>query len=100
MAFPFNAESRDTGNYYRFKVLGDRVWSLGNGYDEGRSSSFRVIGSKRLSQDDQRQTLSDHITYSRCIHDYDCCGCASTYALVRKVKPGIFAVQARTTYNY
>lgn len=98
--FHFHAESLETGNYYRFKALASRVFEPGNGYDEGMHSSFRVIGSKRLSQDDQRQTLSDHIAGSRCSHDYDCCGCASTYARVRKVKPGVFAVQARTTYNY
>ena len=98
--FHFHAESPETGNYYRFKALASRVLKPGNGYDEGRQESFRVIGSKRLSQADQRQTLSEHLNYSRCSHDYDCCGCASTYARVRKVKPGIFAVQARTTYNY
>ena len=94
------AESPATGDYYRFKVLAARVWSRGNGYDEGMHSSFRVIGSKRLSQDDQRQALIDHLNYSRCTHDYDCCGCAFTLALVRKVKRGIFAVEARTMYNY
>ena len=98
--FHFHAESPKTGDYYRFKALASRVFEPGNGYDEGQKASFRVIGSKRLSQDDQRQTLSEHLNYSRCSHDYDCCGCASTYARVRKVKPGIFAVQARTTYNY
>ena len=98
--FHFHAESPETGNYYRFKALASRVFEPGNGYDEGRQESFRVIGSKRLSQADQRQTLSEHLNYSRCSHDYDCCGCASTYARVSKVKPGIFAVQARTTYNY
>ena len=98
--FHFHAESPKTGDYYRFKALASRVFAPGNGYDEGRQESFRVIGSKRLSQADQRQTLSEHLNYSRCSHDYDCCGCASTYARVRKVKPGVFAVQARTTYNY
>ena len=98
--FHFHAESPETGNYYRFKALASRVFEPGNGYDEGRQERFRVIGSKRLSQADQRQTLSKHLNYSRCSHDYDCCGCASTYARVSKVKPGIFAVQARTTYNY
>lgn len=95
-----HAESPDTGEYYRFKVLASRVWSSGNGYDEGSHSSFRVIGSKRLSQSDQRLALSASINRSSCNHDYDCCGCASTYALVRKVKRGIFSVEAQTTYNY
>ena len=98
--FHFHAESPKTGDYYRFKALASRVFEPGNGYDEGRQESFRVIGSKRLSQADQQRALLNSIAGSRCSHDYDCCGCASTYARVRKVKPGIFAVQARTTYNY
>lgn len=100
MTFTQDAKSPDTGKYYRFKVLGARIWSQGNGYDEGQRVSFRVIGSKTLSQADQRLALSASINGGSCTHDYDCCGCASTYASVRKVKPGVFAVQARTSYNY
>lgn len=100
MPFTHSAESPYTGNYYRFKVLAGRVWSTGNGYDEGERVSFRVIGSKTLSQGDQRLTLLRSMNGSSCTHSYDCCGCASTYASVRKVKPGVFAVQARTSYNY
>ena len=100
MPFTHNAESPNTGNYYRFKVLGARVWSTGNGYDEGERASFRVIGSKKLDQEDQRAALRSSISGSSCTHSYDCCGCASTYASVRKVKPGVFAVKARTSYNY
>jgi len=98
--FIHHAESPETGNYYRFKALASRVWTQGNGYDEGQSASFRVIGSKRLSQADQRRALLASIAGSRCTHDYDCCGCASTYAAIRIVKRGIFAVQTRTSYNY
>jgi hypothetical protein len=100
MTFTQGAESPDTGNYYRFKVLAGRVWSTGNGYDEGERVSFRAIGSKTLSQADQRLALLRSMNGSNCTHDYDCCGCASTYASVRRVKPGVFAVQARTSYNY
>jgi len=98
--FIHHAESPETGNYYRFKALASRVWTQGNGYDEGQSASFRVIGSKRLSQADQRRALLASIAGSRCTHDYDCCGCASIYAAIRIVKRGIFAVQTRTSYNY
>ena len=100
MIYTTNAKSPYTGNYYRFKVLGARVWSTGNGYDEGERVSFRVLGSKKHDQADQRLALSASINGRSCTHDYDCCGCASTYASVRKVKPGVFAVQARTSYNY
>lgn len=98
--FIHHAESPETGRYYRFKALAGRVFETGNGYDEGQSASFRVIGSKRLSQADQRAALRSSIAGSRCTHDYDCCGCASTYAAIRIVKRGIFAVQTRTSYNY
>ena len=61
MTFTQDAESPNTGKYYRFKVLGARIWSQGNGYDEGQRVSFRVIGSKTLSQADQRLALSASI---------------------------------------
>ncbi len=98
--FIHHAESPETGNYYRFKALASRVWTQGNGFDEGQSASFRVIGSKKLSQADQRRALMASIAGSDCHHAYDCCGCPRTHAAIRIVKRGIFAVQTRTSYNY
>ena len=72
---------------------------FGRGLRHG-APSFRVLGSKKHDQADQRLALSASINGRSCTHGYDCCGCASTYASVRKVKPGVFAVQARTSYNY
>lgn len=100
MPFTHHAESPNTGNYYRFKVLGAKVLAVGNGYDEGAYVRFRVIGDKEQNQEDQRRALSRSMNSEGCHHEYDCCGCASTYASVHKVKPGIFSVKAHTSYNY
>ena len=100
MAFTFDAESPDTGEYFRFKVVPGKTLDLGNGYDDGMVSTMRVIGSKALSQRDQIRAIHAEMNGSSCTHSWDCCGCANTYSIIRPVKPGVFWVRSRTSYNY
>ena len=82
------------------KVLGGVTLKQGNGYDEGETMRVRVIGPKNVDQkrlaDAIRETLGSH----GCAHEYDCCGCLSTYAQVTKVKRGIFSVLLTESFNY
>lgn len=113
MAFKFTASVRLTHTYidqfdhldqwgedFDFKGLGARVLETGNGYDEGSTRRYRVIGSKTKSQDDQVSALSSFFGHSGCTHEYDCCGCESVHASVRKVRPGIFSVLTQSYFNY
>lgn len=88
------------GDAFTFKELRGRVTEAPLGYDDGGVYMMRVIGNKRGDQQEQRQALRDYYTREGCSHDYDCCGCASTHAQVRKTKAGIFSVRVRTSYNY
>lgn len=100
MAFLFDSQSPDTDIYYRFKSLRGTRWNCGNGYDDGPTDSWRVIGSKTLSQRDQLRALYASLAYDRCHHDYDCCGCPGSHVSIRKLKPGVFWVHCKTTFNY
>lgn len=88
------------GNPQRFKVLAPRVTRHAEEYDEVDTVLYRVIGDKRADQKLQAKALNDYFSGSSCRHEYDCCGCVSTYASVRRVKPGIFSVLVSGTRNY
>lgn len=81
------------GDPMRFKVLGGRVTRQAEQYDEVDTVVYRVIGTKRGNQAEQAQALRDTMGGSRCRHDYDCCGCITTHASVRRLRPGVFFVR-------
>ena len=57
---------------YQFTALGSELVSAG--YDDAGARRLTVIGSKHLPQQEQAAALRDYYSYSRCTHDYDCCG--------------------------
>jgi len=113
MAFTFTASVRLTSRYVgthlhldqwgppmRFKALEPKVVDAGNGYDEAETSLIRVIGDKKADQRLQAKALTHELTSHGCAHEYDCCGCISTSARVRRVRPGIFSVLLHSSRNY
>lgn len=113
MAQHFQAEVRKTRGYvdgyshldewgqsFGFKELGRTVLNTGDGYDDAGTCKFNVIGSKKADQNLQRDALAANYSYSGCTHTYDCCGCLSVSADVRKTKRGVFSVLLRASRNY
>jgi hypothetical protein len=47
-----------------------------------------------------REALRDHFTSEGCHHDYDCCGCRSTWAEVRRIAGRTFSVKLHVSRNY
>lgn len=71
----------------------------GNGYDEGATY---VRYARLPSGYDWRsvaKSVRDTMSHSGCRHDYDCCGCATTYARTEK-KGRQLKVTLRVSYNY
>ena len=82
------------------KMLGgERVVWPGNGYDDLGAVRYRVIGSKKLPQNVQAQSIVDTLGHRGCAHEYDCCGCLSTDVSARVVRPGVFSVLVRSGRN-
>ena len=89
------------GEELRFKLLGaGRVTRAPVGYDDGGTVLYHVVGSKRADSQTQIRALYSTFGGSQCRHEHDCCGCASISARVRQVRPGLFTVHCRTSYNY
>lgn len=82
------------------KVLGGRVLDTGNGYDVGPTTRFTVVAPKTADAAYVTKALRDTFSYQGCSHEYDCCGCGSSSAHIRKVKRGVFSVLLSTSRNY
>jgi len=83
------------------KVLGVTSATEGGDYDDGGTASFRVVAPSALRGADLSRAIADTLGGgSNCRHEHDCCGCASTYATVRRVSNREYAVRLRTSFNY
>ena len=69
-----------------------------NGID-GRTMITRVIAPSALRSIDLSGAIEDTMTTSRCRHEHDCCGCATTRAYARKISPREYSVYLSTYYN-
>jgi len=87
-------ESEYTGTV---KVLAPRKLS-DDGID-GHTSITRVIAPSALRSIDLSGAIEDTMTTSRCRHEHDCCGCATTNAYARKISPREYTVYLSTYYN-
>lgn len=90
-------EWQDVG---RAKILAPRVVDEGNGLDD--AGTYLLYARIPAGQDSEqsRQALADHFTRWGCSHEYDCCGCLSTWATVKQITPRTFSVRVRQTRNY
>ena len=72
----------------------------GNGYDEGGRYVQYLRVPRGVDSSSLRQALRDTMGYSGCTHEYDCCGCASTYVSTAMVAPRKIRVTTRVSFNY
>lgn len=73
--------------------------SAGNGYDEGPTYTQHVRLPRGMNSDLAVRGLVDTISGSRCRHEHDCCGCASTSVSVRSLSKRDLLVRSRISYN-
>ena len=70
--------------------------------DEGQSARYiqRLIAPSDQRKADLSRAIADTMTSSRCRHEYDCCGCPSYYASVRRVSSREYVARISVSYNY
>ena len=82
------------------KQLGVTRHIPSTGYDDGGEYHFRVIAPSALKGRDLSRPISQTMTGSSCAHEYDCCGCASTRASVRRIDRRTYSVKVSVSFNY
>ncbi len=82
------------------KLLAPRRVEEGNGMDFTGVWASRVVAPVSLKHHDLRRAINDVLSYSGCSHDYDCCGCASASATVKRVSKREYTVSVSTYRNY
>lgn len=85
---------------FTFKMLKGKKTRNGIGHEDGGTWRYRFIGSKKLNQKEQAQSIIDTMSGSPCTHAHDCCGCATRHVRVKNIKKGIFSVSITVSYNY
>ena len=73
------------------------------GYDDGGTAITFVTVPSGAGRRDSRVTtaaLYHFFSGSNCRHEYDCCGCASRRADVRRHGRNTYRVAVTTSYNY
>lgn len=113
MATIINLEVRKTRRYVdtcshlddwepvgRAKVMPQRLVREGNGLDD--QGTYLLHAWIPAGQDPElsRRALADHFTSEGCTHEYDCCGCWSMSASVKRVTRRAFAVRIEYRRNY
>ena len=70
-------------------------------YDDGGvyTSTATVRTQDRRAARAIERALADTLGGSRCRHEHDCCGCATTRAYARKISPREYSVYLSTYYN-
>jgi hypothetical protein len=82
------------------KVLAPTRQTEPESYDEGGETRFRIVAPPALKGQDLSLAIRQTLSGSGCRHEYDCCGCASTRASVKRVSPREYAVRVAVSYNY
>lgn len=70
----------------------------GNSIDDGGAYIMHVRAPSGAP--DLRKPLRDTLSDSGCRHDFDCCGCQSTSASVRKISARDYLVKVLVRFNY
>lgn len=69
-------------------------------YDDGGKYLFRVVAPSTLKSKDLSHALRSALSHSGCTHEYDCCGCASSHASVKRLTKREYSVRISISYNY
>jgi hypothetical protein len=70
------------------------------GYDDGGEWYFRVVAPTHLKHLDLTRPIRSSLSHYGCHHEYDCCGCASYHASVKRVSKREYCVRVHVSYNY
>lgn len=68
--------------------------------DDSYTVTHRVIAPSSHRKTDLSNAIASTMTRSGCRHEYDCCGCASHHATVRRVSAREYVAKVNVTYNY
>ena len=79
------------------KMLARRTL-VDNGID-GQMHLTRVIAPASLGHINLSDAIYSTLSFSRCQHEHDCCGCARVTAHVRRLSRRHYSVKLVTTYN-
>lgn len=66
---------------------------------DGKMHTARVTAPATLGRQNIAKAISDTLTTSRCRHEHDCCGCATTRAQVTRLSRRQYGVKLFTDYN-
>lgn len=95
VALPDDEEASDGGAVARLVVLTPADLTA------ARNAHRRSGGDKTQSFTKwMNRAIEESLSGGGCGHEYDCCGCASFYADAHRIKPRVFSVVMRTSYNY
>lgn len=82
------------------KVLGASRIEPADDFDVGDTVFFRVVANSKDRTRDLTVAVRDTFSQGGCDHDYDCCGCGTSYADVQRVGARVYRVKLSTYYNY
>ncbi len=82
------------------KLLAGRQILEPQDFDDGGSRRYRVVAPRELASTDLSDAIADTFSHYGCSHEYDCCGCASHSASVRRVSRREYTMTIHTSYNY
>jgi hypothetical protein len=82
------------------KQLGATRIEPPQGYDDGGKYYFRIVAPTTLKKQNLRSAITSTLSGSGCRHDYDCCGCGSTSARVKRLTKREYSVVLSVNYNY
>jgi hypothetical protein len=87
----------------RFKALRGRGYPPDDDtdYSDGGKFAFTVVAPREHDPKKVMQALRDSFTSQGCAHQYDCCGCESRRASVKRIrKSREYRVVQSISYNY
>lgn len=77
-----------------------KMTAEGDGYDSGGTYVQYLRVPLGVNTKDLERALHDTMGYTGCTHDYDCCGCASSYISTKLVAPRKMMVRTSVSFNY
>lgn len=80
------------------RVTPPRLVRQAEDFDDGGTYLLHVrapAGAPNIAQE-----LRDSLSHHGCAHEYDCCGCRSVSARVRKVSARDYVVTQQVSFNY
>lgn len=69
-------------------------------YDDGGDYIVHVRAPAAAADKNLSQALRDTLSYQGCHHEYDCCGCKSQRASVRRIGRRDYVVRLSVGFNY